>query len=195
VWGRHTGAGRWIAHACLRGWAARLLAGGFLDMGQGCRGPAGRCAEWHVGRWAGIHILLPTCKLPPQSEALYSPLERVAAAPDLPRWQHLAATCCQDRGLVHGSELSHEGVGGLCLCLWWIRAALQHLGWGPGALKPPSSGWKQRHWKYASPACAEIERRLSEWTMIPVENGEGIQVLRYQNGQEYKPHFGTSPIS
>jgi prolyl 4-hydroxylase len=35
----------------------------------------------------------------------------------------------------------------------------------------------------------DVEKRLSEWSMIPVENGEGIQVLRYEPGQEYKPHF------
>jgi hypothetical protein len=36
---------------------------------------------------------------------------------------------------------------------------------------------------------AAVERKLSEWTLIPVGHGEGIQVLRYFNGQEYKPHF------
>lgn len=39
------------------------------------------------------------------------------------------------------------------------------------------------------PVIARVENRLSEATMIPVGNGEGIQVLRYENGQEYKPHF------
>lgn len=34
-----------------------------------------------------------------------------------------------------------------------------------------------------------VESRLSAATMIPVGHGEGVQVLRYQNGQEYKPHF------
>jgi prolyl 4-hydroxylase len=35
----------------------------------------------------------------------------------------------------------------------------------------------------------EIEKRIAELTMIPVENGERFQVLRYKIGQEYKPHF------
>jgi prolyl 4-hydroxylase len=34
----------------------------------------------------------------------------------------------------------------------------------------------------------EIDRRASEFTMLPVENGEALQVVRYQPGQEYKPH-------
>jgi hypothetical protein len=34
-----------------------------------------------------------------------------------------------------------------------------------------------------------IEKRISEVTGYPVENGEGIQILRYEVGQEYRPHF------
>eukprot|EP00873_Tetraselmis_striata_P039995 jgi/Tetstr1/460259/TSEL_005559.t1 len=36
---------------------------------------------------------------------------------------------------------------------------------------------------------ADIERRLAIWTKIPEENGEDIQVLRYENGQEYGAHW------
>ena len=35
----------------------------------------------------------------------------------------------------------------------------------------------------------DIERRIAEWTRIPWENGEGIQVLRYEIGQKYEPHL------
>ena len=34
-----------------------------------------------------------------------------------------------------------------------------------------------------------IERRLAALTHWPIENGEGLQVLRYGIGAEYKPHF------
>lgn len=34
-----------------------------------------------------------------------------------------------------------------------------------------------------------IEQKISMATGYPVENGEGLQVLRYEVGQEYKPHF------
>ena len=30
--------------------------------------------------------------------------------------------------------------------------------------------------------------RIAEWTFLPVENGEIFYLLRYENGQEYKPH-------
>jgi prolyl 4-hydroxylase len=34
-----------------------------------------------------------------------------------------------------------------------------------------------------------VERRISELISYPVENGEPIQILYYQPGAEYKPHF------
>lgn len=34
-----------------------------------------------------------------------------------------------------------------------------------------------------------IEKRISQIMNIPVEHGEGIQVLNYKQGQEYKAHF------
>ncbi|MFA9559276.1 2OG-Fe(II) oxygenase [Evansella sp. AB-rgal1] len=36
---------------------------------------------------------------------------------------------------------------------------------------------------------ARIEKRISQIMSIPVEHGEGVQVLHYQIGQEYKAHF------
>lgn len=37
--------------------------------------------------------------------------------------------------------------------------------------------------------CRRIEARLAALCHWPVENGEGLQVLRYGPGAEYKPHF------
>lgn len=34
-----------------------------------------------------------------------------------------------------------------------------------------------------------VEQRLSEWSLIPEGHGEGLQVLRYEDGEEYQPHF------
>jgi len=38
------------------------------------------------------------------------------------------------------------------------------------------------------PTVREIEKRIAEWTHLPVENGEAFYVLRYQIGQRYVPH-------
>lgn len=35
----------------------------------------------------------------------------------------------------------------------------------------------------------KIEKRVSEIMSIPVEHGEGLQILNYKVGQEYKPHL------
>jgi hypothetical protein len=34
-----------------------------------------------------------------------------------------------------------------------------------------------------------VEERIADWTMLPVENGEGLQVLRYRHGQKYDAHW------
>lgn len=38
-----------------------------------------------------------------------------------------------------------------------------------------------------------IEARISELTSIPVCNGEGLQILNYVQGGEYRPHFDYFP--
>nr|XP_023892476.1 probable prolyl 4-hydroxylase 3 [Quercus suber]XP_023892477.1 probable prolyl 4-hydroxylase 3 [Quercus suber] len=35
----------------------------------------------------------------------------------------------------------------------------------------------------------DLERRIADFTLIPVEHGEGLQVLHYEVGQKYEPHF------
>jgi prolyl 4-hydroxylase len=37
--------------------------------------------------------------------------------------------------------------------------------------------------------CKRIEQRIAALVRWPIENGEGLQILRYQPGAEYKPHF------
>ncbi|KAK4795561.1 hypothetical protein SAY86_027887 [Trapa natans] len=34
-----------------------------------------------------------------------------------------------------------------------------------------------------------IEKRIADFTFVPVENGEGLQILHYEFGQKYEPHF------
>ncbi|KAH7443374.1 hypothetical protein KP509_02G031300 [Ceratopteris richardii] len=35
----------------------------------------------------------------------------------------------------------------------------------------------------------DIEKRIADFTFIPVEHGEGIQVLHYEIGQKYEAHY------
>lgn len=40
-----------------------------------------------------------------------------------------------------------------------------------------------------SETVAKIEKRISQIMNIPIEHGDGLQVLLYTPGQEYKPHY------
>ncbi|XP_021737079.1 probable prolyl 4-hydroxylase 3 [Chenopodium quinoa] len=35
----------------------------------------------------------------------------------------------------------------------------------------------------------DIEKRIADFTFIPVEHGEGLQILHYEEGQKYEPHY------
>lgn len=45
-----------------------------------------------------------------------------------------------------------------------------------------------------TPLISRIEKRLSELTGSPLQNGEGLQVLHYAPGQQYKPHYDYFPL-
>ncbi|KAG6398280.1 hypothetical protein SASPL_139735 [Salvia splendens] len=36
---------------------------------------------------------------------------------------------------------------------------------------------------------AGVEEKIAAWTFLPVENGEAMQILHYEHGQKYEPHF------
>lgn len=40
-----------------------------------------------------------------------------------------------------------------------------------------------------TPLVRTIEQRIADLLAIPVNHGEGLQILHYQPGQEYEPHF------
>ncbi|KAL9247443.1 hypothetical protein vseg_020875 [Gypsophila vaccaria] len=51
-----------------------------------------------------------------------------------------------------------------------------------------SSGMFLRHDERKYPIIEAIEKRISVYSQVPVENGELIQVLRYEKDQFYRPH-------
>ncbi|GLT47151.1 hypothetical protein SLA2020_208650 [Shorea laevis] len=51
-----------------------------------------------------------------------------------------------------------------------------------------SSGMFLSHEEKKHPMVQAIEKRISVFSQVPVENGELIQVLRYEQHQFYKPH-------
>ncbi|CAL1409537.1 unnamed protein product [Linum trigynum] len=45
----------------------------------------------------------------------------------------------------------------------------------------------------SSNVVSDIEKRIADFTFIPVENGERLHVLHYEVGQKLEPHFDYSP--
>jgi prolyl 4-hydroxylase len=49
--------------------------------------------------------------------------------------------------------------------------------------------------KSETPLIEKIEKRAAEVTGIPIENLEPLQVVRYEHGQFYKPHYDYLPVT
>jgi len=45
-----------------------------------------------------------------------------------------------------------------------------------------------RQYMEKSPLLRTVEKRIAEWTQLPLENGEAFYLLRYEIGQQYRPH-------
>jgi prolyl 4-hydroxylase len=68
----------------------------------------------------------------------------------------------------------------------------------PSMVVDPASGHDQLHTARTSegasfergetPLCRRIEQRIAMLLDWPIENGEGLQILRYTPGAQYKPH-------
>jgi prolyl 4-hydroxylase len=63
----------------------------------------------------------------------------------------------------------------------------------PTSTPPPTvsedrSSWQTHLSISHDPIVADIERRLAQHVNLPVEHGEGMQIIRYESGQEFKPH-------
>ncbi|KAG5621658.1 hypothetical protein H5410_006876 [Solanum commersonii] len=43
--------------------------------------------------------------------------------------------------------------------------------------------------EYQDEVVANVEARIAAWTFLPKENGESIQILHYEHGQKYEPHY------
>jgi prolyl 4-hydroxylase len=56
----------------------------------------------------------------------------------------------------------------------------------PHAHRTSAGAWFERG---QTPLVATLERRIEELLQWPASHGEGLQVLRYEAGGEYRPHF------
>lgn len=60
---------------------------------------------------------------------------------------------------------------------------------GPTEVNPSRTSDGMFFGREENAICARFEARIAALLNWPVENGEGLQVLRYRPGTEYKPHY------
>jgi len=58
----------------------------------------------------------------------------------------------------------------------------------PSSVRTSMGAFLSSHQQKSNPTLLRVEQRLAEITMLPPENGEALQVLRYEGGQYYRPH-------
>ncbi|KAH0971045.1 hypothetical protein GBA52_023201 [Prunus armeniaca] len=71
-----------------------------------------------------------------------------------------------------GSKSSHGSREHLSITISWVRTS--------------SGTFLQRG---RDKIIRNIEKRIANFTFLPVEHGEGLQVLHYEVGQKYEPHY------
>lgn len=101
------------------------------------------------------------------------------------------ASLLHPRVVVFGGVLSDEECDAL------VAMGRERL--RPSSVFNPETGADEAHASRSSEGmffqrgenalCARIERRLAALVDWPLENGEGLQLLRYGPGAEYRPHY------
>jgi prolyl 4-hydroxylase len=101
------------------------------------------------------------------------------------------ANLLHPRVVVFGSVLSDEECDAL------VAMGRERL--RPSSVFNPDTGADETHEARSSEGtffrrgenalCARIERRLAALVDWPLENGEGLQLLRYGPGAQYRPHY------
>ena len=95
------------------------------------------------------------------------------------------------RVVVFGGLLSHQECDEL-VGLAQVRLARSetvHLATGASEVNTSRTSEGMFFERGENALCALIEARIAALFNWPVENGEGLQILRYRPGAEYKPHY------
>lgn len=94
------------------------------------------------------------------------------------------------RVIVFGNLLSHDECDELVALarLRLARSETVATTTGSGEVNVARTSDGMFFGRQENEACARFETRIAALLRWPIENGEGLQVLRYQAGAEYKPH-------
>jgi prolyl 4-hydroxylase len=103
--------------------------------------------------------------------------------------------CRKPEIVVFGNVLSPQE------CEEVITRAKSHM--APSTVTDEKDGSNHTHQDRTSEGCffqrcadefiSELDYRIAELMQLPVEHGEGLQILRYGIGAQYKPHFDYFP--
>lgn len=107
------------------------------------------------------------------------------------RWVDVILSVSQPRVVVLGGLLSGEECDGLIAAATprLARSLTVQTATGGEELNPDRTSNGMFFGRGESELVKRIEARIARLVGWPVENGEGIQVLNYRVGAEYKPHY------
>ncbi|KAG7544920.1 Prolyl 4-hydroxylase alpha subunit [Arabidopsis suecica] len=117
--------------------------------------------------------------------------EQVAASLRFPSERWLEVITKEPRAFVYHNFLTNEECEHLIslakpsMARSKVRNAITGLGEESSSRTSSGTFLRRGHDKIVK----EIEKRISEFTFIPEENGEALQVIHYEVGQKFEPHF------
>ena len=106
------------------------------------------------------------------------------------RWVQVLLTLQRPRLVVFGGLLSDDECDLLVAAAAprMARSETVVIDTGGNEINPARTSEGMFFGRGETPLCARIEARIAALLQWPVLNGEGLQVLHYQPGAEYKPH-------
>ncbi|CAE6157090.1 unnamed protein product [Arabidopsis arenosa] len=116
---------------------------------------------------------------------------KVAASLRFPSERWLEVITKEPRAFVYHNFLTNEECEHLIslakpsMARSKVRNAITGLGEESSSRTSSGTFLRRGHDKIVK----EIEKRISEFTFIPEENGEALQVIHYEVGQKFEPHF------
>jgi prolyl 4-hydroxylase len=132
-----------------------------------------------------------TAPLPPPTPVPEPPIENSPITVDAgDRQVQIVTTMKHPRVIVFGGLLSHEECDALVALAAprLVRSETVETKTGGSEVNEARTSSGMFFEREENEVCARIEKRIAKLVGWPLENGEGLQVLHYTPGAEYRPH-------
>jgi prolyl 4-hydroxylase len=132
-----------------------------------------------------------TAPLPPPTPVPEPPIENSPISVDAgDRQVQIVMTMKHPRVIVFGGLLSHEECDALVKLAAprLVRSETVETKTGGSEVNEARTSSGMFFEREENEVCARIEKRIAKLVGWPLENGEGLQVLHYTPGAEYRPH-------